>query len=275
MAARFSGKAVFITGASSGIGAALAKRFAAEGARVALAARRTGLLRKVQREIAAEGGDAIAVTCDVTSPVSIKRAVARVVKTYRRLDVVVANAGMPVNGRFTTLDTADFRRQFDTNFFGVVDTIYATLPHLRKTRGRLAIVTSIAGRLPLPGGSAYCASKFAACGLAECLYHEFSEFGVSVTNVLPGFVNTEIGYVKRNGSIDRAKPNTIPEWLAAGADQAAAEMLDAIHARKAEVVLTAHGKLIEAVGRYFPRLTRLGQRLAAKEVMHILERGAR
>ncbi|MBM3290605.1 MAG: SDR family NAD(P)-dependent oxidoreductase, partial [Candidatus Hydrogenedentes bacterium] len=232
MGARFSGKSVFVTGASSGIGEALARAFAAEGACVTLAARRADRLRKIQREILSEGGEAAVATCDVTNRVSINRAVARAVKKYRRIDIVVANAGIPVNGRFAKLDTVDFRRAFDTNFFGVVDTVYATLPYLKKTRGRLAIVTSILGRLPAPGASAYCASKFAACGLAESLYHELAEYGISVTNVLPGFVNTEIGYVAHDGSVDPKRKNLIPEWLAAGPDAAAAEILRAVRARK-------------------------------------------
>lgn len=275
MGARFFRKSIFITGASSGIGEALARSFAAEGACVTLAARRVERLRRIQREIAAAGGEAIAVTCDVTSRPSINRAVARAIKKYRRLDVVVANAGIPVNGRFAKLTTEDYRRQFDTNFFGVVDTVYAVLPYLKKTRGRLAIVTSVLGRMATPGASAYCASKFAACALAESLYHEFSELGVSVTNILPGFVNTEIGYVRRDGKVDLGGKNLIPDWLAATPDAAALEILRAIHARKPEVIVTAHGRLFEAAGRYFPRLTRFGQRLTANEVIKMLESGSR
>jgi short-subunit dehydrogenase len=109
------------------------------------------------------------------------------------------------------------------------------------------------------------------CGLAECLYHEFAAFGVSVTNALPGFVNTEIGYVTKSGKVDLSKRNLIPEWLAANPEDAAAEIMAAVYARKPEVIVTAHGKLVAALGRYLPRLTRFGQHLTAREVIKIVE----
>lgn len=275
MANRFNKKRVFITGASSGIGEALAKAFADEGAKVALAARRADRLRAVRNQIVESGGEAIACACDVTDAASIRRAVIRAVTVFGGIDVAVANAGFAVGGRFVKLSTEDFRRQFETNVFGVIDTVYAVLPHLRKTKGRLVIVSSIAGRIGYPAASAYCASKFAVCGLAEALYVELAELGVSVTCVLPGFVRTEIGKVDRYGKLRANRRDPLPSWLAASPESVAKEIVTAVARRQFEVVVTGHGKAIAAVGRYFPRLVRGAQRLGAKELIHQIDRAFR
>lgn len=271
MAARFKGKVAFVTGASSGIGAAVAKLLAAEGARVALAARRADRLRALATQIREDGGTALVCTCDVTDRKSIDRAVARTINHFRRIDVVVANAGFFVSGLFEKLNTSDFRRQFETNFFGVVDTISATLPYLKKTKGRLAIVSSVAGRIATPAASAYCSSKFALNGLAETLYLELARLQISVTLVLPGFVATEIGQVNNEGVFDPGKESPIPSWLAVSPEDAASEVVDAIYRRRFEAVISAHGKLFAAVGRYFPHMTRFSQRLGANQVIGVVE----
>jgi NAD(P)-dependent dehydrogenase (short-subunit alcohol dehydrogenase family) len=228
-------------------------------------------LRALAKEIRDGGGTALVCTCDVTNRKSIDRAVARTVKEFRRIDVVVANAGFFVSGLFEKLETNDFRRQFETNFFGVVDTISATLPYLKKTKGRLAIVSSVAGRIATPAASAYCSSKFALNGLAETLYLELARFDVSVTLVLPGFVATEIGQVNNEGVFDPGKESLIPSWLAVSPEDAAGEVVDALYRRRFEAVVSTHGKLLAAFGRYFPHMTRLSQRLGANQVIGVVE----
>ena len=121
MSGRFAGKSVFITGASSGIGAELALAFAREGARVGLAARRLERLEEVKARVEALGGTAVTVACDVTQRASVDAAVARVAEAFGGIDVAVANAGFGVGGLFVQVDTDGFRRQFDTNVFGVID----------------------------------------------------------------------------------------------------------------------------------------------------------
>ncbi len=122
----FAGHAVFITGASSGIGAALAREFAREGGDVALAA-----------EIEKTGRRAVVIPCDVTRDGDLERAADRARAAFGKLDVVVANAGFGVSGMLETLSLDDYRRQLETNVFGVLRTVYATLEYLKKTRGRL------------------------------------------------------------------------------------------------------------------------------------------
>jgi len=122
-----SGPVVFITGASSGIGAALAREYARRGADLALAARRTDRLDALAAELSAQGRRALVLACDVTRDGELEAAVARTRDAFGRIDVVVANAGFGVVGPVERLRLEDYRRQFETNVFGVLRTVYATL----------------------------------------------------------------------------------------------------------------------------------------------------
>lgn len=252
----FENRVAFITGASSGIGAALAREFARQGAAVALAARREERLQEVKRAIEEAGGDAEVCVCDVTDRSSIERAVVKAVVKYGRLDVAVANAGFGVTGLFEQIRTEDFRRQFDVNVFGVVDTVYAVLPHLKSTRGRLGIVSSTMGRAGLPTGTAYSSSKFAVCGLAESLYYELAEYRVSVTCICPGLVESDIRRTDNLGAVHADAPDPAPAWLIVSADRAARSIVKAMHRRKFEIVVTGHGKAMVWMARHFPRTWR-------------------
>lgn len=252
---RFTDQVVFITGASSGIGAAASLEFAREGARVVLSARRADRLAAVKAEIDTLGGESLALECDVTDRGSIDRAVEAIVAAYGKIDVVLANAGFGVSGPAARLTTDDYRRQFDTNVFGVIDTIHATLPHLQATRGRLAVVSSVMGRIGLPVSGPYCASKFAVLGLAESLYYDFAECGVSVTCINPGLVASEIRSVNNRGQYT-GKPDPASKFLVMPTDVAARKMVRAIYRRKPEYTFTGHGILAVFLNRHFPRTTR-------------------
>lgn len=253
---RFEGKSVFITGASSGIGAALGIAFAREGALVALAARNMERLHQVQHQIESEGGRAISLLCDVTDRATIDLAVATTVETFGRIDVAVANAGFGVAGVLTKLSTAEYRRQFDTNFFGVLDTIYATLPHLQASKGRLGVVSSVMGRLGSPGTSPYCSSKFALCGLLESIDYELADLGVSVTCINPGVVASNFRRTDNSGQIHTDRSDPAPSWLIVPADTAAREIVTTLYKRKFEAIITGHGKVLCWITRHFPGLTR-------------------
>ena len=261
---KFADKVVFITGASSGIGAAMAFEFAKEGAHVALAARREDKLEAVASAVRETGSQALALRCDVTDRSSVDSAVAQTVDTFGGLDVAVANAGFGVSDAFQSLETDDFRRQFETNVFGAIDTAYAALPHLVRSKGRLVFISSVSGLLGLPTSAAYCASKFALCGLAESIYFELADEGISVTCVSPGWVASEFRAVDNDGIHRAGKDDPMPAWLVAPADKAARQIVRAIHRRKFEAVITGHGKLAVLAHRLLPRTFRGVLRLATR-----------
>lgn len=266
MAGRFQRSSVFITGASSGIGEALARAFALEGARLALAARRLERLESVRQELMPAAAEVLAVPCDVTSRPSLDAAVAQTAEAFGGIDVAVANAGFGVTGFFQDLSTADFRRQFETNVFGLLDTVYAVLPHVRASKGRLALISSVSGRVGSPASSPYVASKFAVTGLAESIYYDLRADGVSVTCIEPGFVESEIRMTDNAGRFHEDWNDPVPPWLVVPRDRAARAIVSAIYKRKPEAVITGHGKLAVWSARHFPRTVRFIQRQAVQRM---------
>jgi short-subunit dehydrogenase len=252
--AAFTGQVAFITGASSGIGAALARELGREGADLVLAARRVDRLQAVAAEIQRCGRACLVVACDVTADGELERAVAEARGRFGRLDVVVANAGFGVVGPLPSLTLADYRRQFETNVFGVLRTIYATLAELEKSRGRLAILGSVAGWVATPGSSPYSMSKFAVRGLADALGPELLPAGISVTLISPGFVASEIRRVDNQGRFRDEDREPVPAWLVMPAPKAARQIAHAIARRRREAVVTGHGKAAVFLQRHVPWL---------------------
>ena len=236
-----------ITGASSGIGAALAREFAREGAHTILVARRMERIEALAAELTAAGRRSLAVAGDVTKDGDLEHAVEVAGREFSQLDIAVANAGILVTGRLLSLSLEDYRRQFETNTFGVLRTLMAALPALQKTRGRFVIIGSLLGGVSVPGGTPYCMSKFALTGLADGLSHELASLGISVTHVMSGFVDTEI-YL--NAPL-RRKPN---RWIALNADQAALRIISAVYRRKRQFILPAPTKIAILLQRHFPWL---------------------
>jgi NAD(P)-dependent dehydrogenase (short-subunit alcohol dehydrogenase family) len=174
---------VLITGASSGIGRAVATAFAVKGFEV------FGTSRNPQRTEPIPGVELIAL--DVTDPESVAAAVSTVVQRAGRIDILVNNAGFGVIGAAEESSIAQARQLFDTNFFGLISVTNEVLPHLRAQRsGRIVNVSSVLGFLPAPYSALYAASKHAVEGYSESLDHETREFGVRITAVEPGFTNT-------------------------------------------------------------------------------------
>jgi short-subunit dehydrogenase len=252
---RFAGSVVFITGASSGIGAALSLEFAREGADVVLAARRRDRLESVAAEIGAMGRRTVVAECDVTREGDLERAAAAGRAAFGRLDVVVANAGFGVTGVLERLSLDDYRRQLETNVFGVLRTVYATLDDLKKSRGRLVVIGSVSGHIAVAGSSPYSMSKFAVRALADSLGHELAEHGVSVTLISPGFVESEIRQVDNRGILRTEKPAPrIPAPMVMATPTAARKIVGAVARRRRDVVITALGKVSVFLHRHAPGL---------------------
>jgi len=257
----FRDKAVLITGASSGIGAEMARQLYAAGAKLTLAARRRELLEDLAREISTRGStEPLAVECDVTREGDLERAVAESVRRWGKLDVAIANAGFGVVGPLKALTLDDYRRQFETNVFGVLRTLYAALPEIEKTKGHVVILGSASGWGATPGASAYSMSKFAVRALADAITPELRVSGVKVTLISPGFVASNIRRVDNQGKLHADMKDPVPPWLVMSTEKAVRQMLRAITRGKREVIITGHAKVLVALQRFAPWVIRAATR---------------
>lgn len=249
------GKVVLITGASSGIGSALAREYARLGARVVATARREERLQDLVEGLEADGAEALAIGCDVTRDGDLELAVKTALERFGRIDHVHANAGFGVAGWFHKINLEDYRRQFETNVFGVLRTAQATREALWASGGNLAIMGSVNSFISLPGNSPYCMSKASVLALAMSLRHEFRARGVAVTLVAPGFVHSEIRKVDNAGRLTENTTDPIPAWLCMDSAKAARQIVRGVCRRRRVVVVTGHGKWLVRLQRHFPGLT--------------------
>jgi len=185
---------VVVTGASSGIGVAVAEALADQGARVALVARRRHRLRELAERIAAEGGEAVACPADVTSPGSLQTVAADLEGTWGSVEILVNNAGVMPLSPLEAGRVEDWERMVDVNLKGVLYGIAAFLPGMIQAgTGHVVNIGSLAGRRPFPGGAVYSATKFAVRSLTWGMQLELSATrGIRVTDVQPGVVETEL-----------------------------------------------------------------------------------
>ncbi len=224
---------------------------------MAVSGRRVANLEEVAKDIERLGGKALPVACDVTEEDDVARAATQIVGELGRLDVCIANAGFSVMGSIAKLSAEDWRRQLDTNVIGAVITAKHALPHLERTKGRVAFVGSVSAFVPAPGLGAYNASKSALRAIGLTLAAEVHGTGVSATLLHPGFVESEIAQVDNQGRFDATRKDKRPKNLMWKADDAAKVMVDAVIARKREVVITGHGKVGAFVGQHAPGLLHL------------------
>ena len=188
----FEGKAVLITGASSGIGRASAAEFARRGARVILVSREEGRLGRARAELEELGAGVTAYRCDVSDRRAVEEMSGRVLEEFGSVDVLVNNAGFVVYGPVLDIATDEIEAQMNTNYFGMVYCIKGFLPSmLEKKSGHIVNVASVAASVGLPKMASYCASKFAMLGFSEALKHELQGSGVGVTVVSPIMVRTD------------------------------------------------------------------------------------
>jgi uncharacterized protein len=187
----YQGMTALVTGASSGIGRLLSLRFAREGARVALVARRRSELEALATEIATAGGAAFPISCDVSDPASVQETCAKALDHFGRIDLLVNNAGYGHHRTFLEWDLADMERVMCVNYFGALRFTKLLLPQMvDRGRGWVVLVASVAGRIGTPGESAYAATKFAMVGLGEALSIEVEDSGIHVLTVCPGVIRT-------------------------------------------------------------------------------------
>ncbi|MEV6157004.1 SDR family NAD(P)-dependent oxidoreductase [Nonomuraea sp. NPDC052129] len=189
MSNTLNGKVVLVTGASSGIGEATALALSAEGARVAVGARRADRLEAL---VGKAPGEMLALDLDVADPESVRAAVAKTVEHFGALDILVNNAGVMLAGPIAGADTTEWTRMIDTNLLGSMYMVHAALPHLLERKGAVVQVSSTSGRIASAGNGAYAATKFGINAFSEALRQEVTTQGVRVVVVEPGFVATEL-----------------------------------------------------------------------------------
>jgi NADP-dependent 3-hydroxy acid dehydrogenase YdfG len=193
------GAVAIVTGASSGIGQAVAEALAQRGAHVALAARREDRLEALgERLTGADGGEIATVACDVRRAEDVQRLIAATVERWGKIDILIANAGFGYRSPIAEGDIEVWKNMLDTNVYGLLLTLrYGVPPMLERGGGHVVVTSSVAGRVVTPGGGAYCGSKFAASAIAEALRMETASKGLRVTTIEPGVVISEFQAVAR------------------------------------------------------------------------------
>lgn len=267
MTGRFSGRTVVVTGASAGVGAAAARRFAAEGAFVVLAARGAEALEDVAKEIEAAGGEALAVPTDVSDREQAAGLLERAADRTGRVDVLVNNAAYNRRGPVEEVPDAELARVVDVNLRAPVVLTRLALPYLRRAGGGAVVnVASLAGRIPLPDEAAYSATKFGLRGFSFALAEELRGTGISVSVVSPGPIATEfiLGEIDAVPDLVFSQPMSSAEEIAALVVECAADgRRERAHPRSSALLSTL-GYLVPALPRAIrPLLLRRGR--AAKE----------
>jgi short-subunit dehydrogenase len=259
------GRRIILTGASEGIGRALALALTAAGARVALAARDRDRLDSLVRECRQRGaGEAIAIPTDVTNAQDCEWLVEKTVKSFGGVDVVVHNAGVTMWSRFDALgDLSIFETLLRVNYLGPVHLTAQALPHLKQSKGLLVAVASLAGLTGVPERSGYAASKHALIGFFDSLRIELAGSGVDVSVIAPDFVVTEIHKRAIGPDGEPLGHSPMVQSKIMTAERCAARIARAIERRERLVLMSARGKL----GRWLKLLApSVIDRMAAKAI---------
>ncbi len=247
-------KVAIVTGASSGIGEATAKRLARDGMRVALAARRADELARVTGEITAAGGQAFVAPTDVTDRGQIVRLVAATLDAWGRVDVLVNNAGLGHSQPVAELDSRQLRELVAVNLVAVIECAQAVLPAMTAQRaGHIVNIASIAGLIGLPGSSIYCATKAGVISFSDALRREVRSHGIHVTAFCPGFVATNFSPRLREIREGRPGGTRLPGVMRA--EYVADCIAGVLRRPRRQVIVPPGWGVLVWVGRTFPWLT--------------------
>jgi short-subunit dehydrogenase len=246
-------KVVVITGASSGIGEAMAKLYAQMGAKVVLGARSEEKLKELTEQIVAAGGQAAYSATDVAVAEDCKRLIDTAVETFGGVDVLICNAGISMRAIFDDVDLSVLHRLMDVNFWGTVYCSKYALPYLQKSKGSLVGISSVAGLHGLPGRTGYSASKYAMTGLLETIRIENLKKGLHVMVACPGFTasNVRFSALVADGSQQGATPREEGKMMTA--EQVAKIVARGIARRKRLCLMEAEGRATHFVKKFAPR----------------------
>jgi short-subunit dehydrogenase len=248
---KIAGLRILITGASQGIGRALALAAAGRGAKVLAAARSAPLLEELSRESRPAGGALETVQADVTSADDRRRMVEAAMRHFGGLDVLVNNAGIGATGHFAEAAPERLRDIMEVNFFGLTETTRVFLPLLRQgVTPAIMNISSILAKRAIPGRSEYSASKFAVQGFSEALRAELDKDGIDVLVVCPGLTQTNFS----QNMIERNARMQLDHLRGMTSETVADEVLKSLERGRHDVNLTFQGRLLVFVSRFFPRL---------------------
>jgi len=252
----FKNKVVIITGASSGIGKALAEELAKRGANVVLGARQYVTLCEITAELETKFNiKALAIPCDVSKEEDCKSMISQTITTFGKIDILINNAGLSMRALFNDVDLSVLKNLMDVNFWGTVYCTKYAMPEILKSKGSVVGVSSIAGYRGLPGRTGYSSSKFAMNGFMESLRTENLKTGVHVMVACPGFTtsNIRVAALSKDGE---AHGETSMEEGKMMTSEAVAEIIaDGIETRKRTLIMTGQGKLAVWMNKLFPKFT--------------------
>ena len=246
-------KTVIITGASSGIGKACAEKFAKQGANLVLAARQYDVLCAIKQDLEKRFEiQVLPIQCDVSKEDECRNLIDQAVSVFKKIDVLVNNAGISMRALFNDLDLVVLRNLMDVNFWGAVFCTKYALPALLKSKGSVVGISSVAGYHGLPGRTGYSASKFAMNGFLESLRIENLKTGLHVLIVAPGFTASNIRHVALIKDGTAQGETSMNEDKMMTADHAANLIVDAVIKRKRTLVMTGQAKLTLFLDKLLP-----------------------
>lgn len=245
-------KVVIVTGASSGIGKALALEFAAHHSKLVLAARNIDSLKMLAASMKLDSNDYLIVQTDVTIENDCKELISKAIDKFGKIDILINNAGISMRANFEQVDMNVIRQVIDVNFWGAVYCTKYAIPYLQATKGSLVGISSIAGYKGLPGRTGYSASKFALQGFLEVLRLENRDKGLHVLIACPGFTASNIrnSALTADGSLQGESPRDEGKMMSA--ETVAARIYKAVLKRKRSLVLTTEGKAVVFLNKFFP-----------------------
>jgi len=245
-------KVVIITGGSSGIGKACAEELGRRGASVVISGRNKERLDKTIAMLKAKSIQCMGIVSDVASENDAKDLIKQTIATYGQLDILINNAGISMRSLFDDCDPSVLKKVMDINFYGTVYTTKYALPFIKKTKGSIVGVSSIAGYRGLPARTGYSASKFAMQGFLEALRTELLKDGVHVLVACPGFTESNIRNTALVANGDSQGESPREENKMMKAEEVAQYIAQAIQKRKRDLILTSQGKMTVFLNKFFP-----------------------
>lgn len=247
-------KVVIITGATSGIGKALAFEFGRKGSSVVITGRRAEELGKVEQDLRKLGVSVLAIPGDVSKDEDTLQIIEKTIHHFKKIDILINNAGISMRALFEDVQLEVFKKVMDINFFGTVQCTKHALPHILESKGSIVGISSINGKRATPARTAYSASKYAMEGFLEALRMEVMKRGVHVLSVCPGFTTSNIRNVALTADGHAQGESPRDESKMMSAEETAEHIYKAIVKRKRDLVLTPQGKLAVWLTKLFPVL---------------------